>query len=124
MARKTKPPILPVYQEPLPLYDQTAAALETLIRDRLHYDYAVRCGRWRLAYVCPASGFVHYRLTRGSAVAFVVDVRSPARLPAIQRMLAYHLAALGFTVARTAIVWQPVAFGTSKWRLPKLKATA
>lgn len=82
--------------------DRVARRLERLIRRMAYGDALIRRG-WRLEYVCPDRGFVHYRLYRGDELVGIQYVRSASWLADVQQGLAAYLSIVGFTPANTQL---------------------
>lgn len=103
-------------------YDRAVVVwLERQIRKLCYGDSLTRLG-YRLEYIDPPSGFVHYRLYRGAQLVGIQYVRSPSWLPSLQRTLAIYLSILGFARDNSAIriggAKTPLRAETN--RLPKL----
>lgn len=95
--------------------------LERQIRLMCYGDALTRLG-YRLEYIDPPSGFVHYRLYRGRDLVGIQYIRAASWLPSVQHSLAIYLSVLGFTRANTTIriggAKTPLHAETN--RLPKL----
>lgn len=93
------------WQPPLLLHDRTAKRMTQMVRQMCYDDVLLRGWQWRLEYLSLDDGFPHYRLVyRNMWVVGLVDIRSPARLGAIQRDLGALLAGYGWTPERTRLV--------------------
>lgn len=90
--------------EPQPRKEPPVTALHRVIRDQVHYDDALRCGRWRLEYLCLEYGTPHYRLFDGERLVGIQNIRTPRLLPRVQRNLASYLISLGFKPEHIKII--------------------
>lgn len=93
-----RPPVDPILQPPLLLFDQTAIELERQIR-RLHYDDALLFGQWRIEYVKLLKGHPQYRVYHRGHLVGVVNVRAEdiEKCMRIRQVIAIYLAALGWS---------------------------
>lgn len=82
--------------------DRVARRLERLIRRMAYGDALIRHG-WRLEYVRPDRGLVHYRLYRGNELVGIQYVRAASWLAEVQRGLAAYLSIVGFTPTNTRL---------------------
>jgi hypothetical protein len=103
-------------------YDtRTARWLERQIR-KMAYGDALTIRGYRLEYLCPPVGFIHFRLYRSRTLIGIQYVRSPNWLMPVQRGLAAYLALIGFNHANTVLkvggARTPLSAKTN--RLPKL----
>lgn len=84
-------------------------------------DALVRRG-WRLEYIRPDKGFIHYRLYRGNMLVGIQYVRAAWWLTEVQHNLAAYLSIVGFTPENTQlrIGGSRTRLNTTSHRLPKL----
>lgn len=102
--------------------DVQVMRLERLIR-RMAYDDALTYYGWQVEYLHLSTGLPHYKLLRFGLPVWVVDVRHPNRLPAVQRGLAEVLASMQWDASEVTFVecGACTPFDAKKRDLPRLK---
>lgn len=91
-------------------YDEKAAGyMERMVRrlaygDALVSDEGLIRTFWRLEYIDPGQGEVHYRLYHAGQTVGVQYVRAASWLSEVQRKLGAYLTILGFTPQNTSLI--------------------
>lgn len=91
---RAEPPVLQVYYDPV-----QAMYLHRLVKRMAYGDALVRFGwrtEYRLEYICPDKGFVHYILYCDNEPVGLQYVRATSWLDEVQRKLGAYLVTIGF----------------------------